>query len=217
MAPFGGLALNFFQYGNPLVMAVNPDPLFPLTKDMNLIQRTINFLGIVTFNTLRYWLYLPKIEELVKEYFGPDLDLWQLDSTRGSLLFINSENSIGYSRAYSPNIIPVGGMQIPKPKPLPTDLKRWMDEAESGVIYFSLGSAVKGVNLPPERRKALLNVFRNMKERILWKWEDDDMPDKPENVQIGKWLPQKDLLAHPKVKAFITQGGLLSTQVSNIY
>lgn len=216
MAPLGGLSTNFYHYGSPLEMAVNPEPLYPLTQDMNLMERTLNFLGIVTFNILRYWLYLPKIEEVAKEYFGPDIDLRQLD-TRGSLLFLNTENSLGNSRAYSPNIIPVGGMQIPKPKPLPADLKKWMDEAESGVVYFSLGSAVKGVDLPLERKRALLNVFKNMKERILWKWEDDDMSNRPENVRIEKWLPQKDLLAHSKIKTFITQGGLLSTQVSNFY
>ncbi|XP_019874679.2 UDP-glucuronosyltransferase 2B2 [Aethina tumida] len=42
----------------------------------------------------------------------------------------------------------------------------------------------------------------------MWKWETDDLPDKPENVLIRKWFPQQDVLGHPN----ITQGGLQSME-----
>lgn len=46
---------------------------------------------------------------------------------------------------------------------------------------------------------------------MLWKWEDDNLPGKPDNVFIAKWFPQDDILAHENVKLFITHGGLLSS------
>lgn len=56
-----------------------------------------------------------------------------------------------------------------------------------------------------------MRVFRQLPQRVLWKWEaDDDMRDLPANVKLARWLPQQDLLGHPKIRAFVTHGGLLS-------
>ena len=56
-----------------------------------------------------------------------------------------------------------------------------------------MGSVVKSKDMPEDTRKAFVNVFSRLKQRVLWKW-DADMHDLPPNVKIGKWLPQQDLL-----------------------
>lgn len=66
--------------------------------------------------------------------------------------------------------------------------------------------------MPREKVTMILKVFAEMKQRILWKWEDDKIPSLPKNLRISKWMPQCDILAHPNVKVFITHGGLMSTQ-----
>ena len=65
-----------------------------------------------------------------------------------------------------------------------------------------------------EKRQLLLGVFRKLKQRVLWKWETEEMPDKPDNVMLSKWLPQQDVLAHPKVRLFVSHGGQSSSQES---
>ncbi|XP_049948379.1 UDP-glycosyltransferase UGT5-like [Schistocerca serialis cubense] len=92
----------------------------------------------------------------------------------------------------------------------PPNLQEFLDGAEHGVIYFSLGSNVRSNALPMEKIQAFLEAFRQLPQRVLWKWENDSMPSQPDNLMVSKWLPQEAVLAHPKVRLFITQGGLQS-------
>ncbi|KAK4312431.1 hypothetical protein Pmani_000885 [Petrolisthes manimaculis] len=105
-----------------------------------------------------------------------------------------------------------GGIHTRPAQPLPKDLEEWVEGAGSdGFIFFSLGSAVKPSSMPEENRKILLEVFGSLKQRVLWKWDQDTMDDLPPNVRLGKWLPQQDILGDPRLRLFITHGGLLST------
>lgn len=63
-------------------------------------------------------------------------------------------------------------------------------------------------------RQILMNVFSSLKQRIVFKWETEDMPNKPDNVLLSKWLPQQDILGHKNVKLFISHGGQSSCQES---
>ena len=40
------------------------------------------------------------------------------------------------------------------------------------------------------------------------------MADKPANVMLSKWLPQQDILGHPKLRLFVSHGGQSSCQES---
>ena len=48
------------------------------------------------------------------------------------------------SWAYPPNVIELGSLHVRDAKPLPKDLKQFMDSASKGVVYVSFGSALKG-------------------------------------------------------------------------
>ena len=65
-----------------------------------------------------------------------------------------------------------------------------------------------------DMRKAFVNAFGSLKQKVLWKWETEEMPEKPDNLKLSKWLPQQDILGHPNTKLFISHVGQSSFQES---
>lgn len=66
--------------------------------------------------------------------------------------------------------------------------------------------------MPDDKLRIFLDVFASMKQRVIWKFENESIKNLPKNILIKKWLPQSDILAHPNTKVFITHGGLFGTQ-----
>lgn len=86
---------------------------------------------------------------------------------------------------------------------------------------MSLGTNIKSNMLKKDTLKNILKTFQQFPDyNFLWKFESDEseLPLKlSKNVMVKKFLPQNDILAHENIKAFITHGGLLSTQESFWY
>ncbi|XP_045503974.1 UDP-glucosyltransferase 2-like [Colias croceus] len=128
-----------------------------------------------------------------------------------SLMLSNSHASLGEATRLPQNFKPIGGHHIETDvKPLPENLKQLMDNAEHGVIYFSMGSNLRSEDLPEELTSKILKIFGELKQTVLWKFERD-LPNRPKNVHIVNWAPQQSILAHPRCLFFISHGGLLST------
>jgi len=198
------------QIGNPYFPSYMPDFMLPYTTNMNFFQRLKNSFIYVFSQLYQHFYIMPRHNELLQKYFpgAPHVDDLYYNV---SLVFLNGHVSTQAPVPLVPNAIEIGGMHIKPTKPLPKDLKEYLDSAKDGAIFFSMGSNLKSIDMPVEKRDAILKTFGKLKQKVLWKWEDENLPGKPSNVKVGKWLPQPDILAHPNVKLFITHGGLLST------
>ncbi|XP_064074693.1 UDP-glycosyltransferase UGT5-like isoform X1 [Vanessa tameamea] len=149
--------------------------------------------------------------EKLKSILGPNIP--DLDDLRQNvrMLFLNVHPVWDFNRPVPPNVLFLGGMHLKPPQDIPQDLKSYLDSSKNGVIYVSFGTNVKPSMFPPETLEIFTDVFSQLAYDVLWKWDNDELPGRPKNVRISKWLPQSDLLRHPKIKLFITQGGLQST------
>ncbi|CAD6995925.1 UDP-glucuronosyltransferase-like [Ceratitis capitata] len=163
------------------------------------------------------WLYnryvlIPAQQRLYERYFpNATLDLSEVRRDF-SLLLLNQHYSYDLPRPLVPNAIEIAGMHVEHiPKKLPADMEAFINASPKGAIYFSLGSNVRSALLPKEKIKAIMDAFASLPVNVLWKFEKTDLPGKPNNVFINEWFPQQDILAHPKVKLFVTHGGMHST------
>lgn len=175
------------------------------------LQNSIfNVLESLLFNIFHY----PRQKEIYENSFANSKNFrpfYEKLKNGISLVLMNTHFTLNYPRPFVPNTVEVAGMHIKKEtKPhLPVDIKKFIDNSD-GVIYFSLGGNIKPSKMSPEKQKAIINALsKNRKEKILWKWDDENASVNKEKFLIKKWFPQEEILAHPKVKVFITHGGLL--------
>lgn len=53
---------------------------------------------------------------------------------------------------------------------------------------------MKSIHLDDNIVARLQNVFRNLPYKFVWKWEEEAMTGKPDNVYVSKWISQTTLL-----------------------
>ncbi|CAH1286163.1 unnamed protein product [Diabrotica balteata] len=198
--------------GNPTHPIVSPDMMLNFAGELSFFDKVQSFLYNIWYRIFYYWYALPKADKIARKYFGEDMPYLGDLERNISLLLLNVNPIIHNVRPNVPNVIEINQMHIKERKPLPKDIQEYLDSAPQGVVYFSLGSNVKSANLTEQVRKEIVAALGELPYKVLWKWETDYLPDKPDNVMTKKWCPQQDILAHPNIKVFVMQGGLQSIE-----
>nr|CAD7437952.1 unnamed protein product [Timema bartmani] len=197
--------------GTPINPSYISDYMLPFSDRMDFWERFQNFRTYIANEIFHSHHYFPEIEVIASRHLGYRVDIEEIRRNI-SIILSNVVHGFDSPRPLMPNVILVGGMHLKPVSPLPKNLKTFLDGAKNGAIFFALGSNVRSDQLPPEAQQALLEAFSELPQRVLWKFETEDIKGKPDNVMISKWLPQTDVLGHPNVKLFISHCGLLSTQ-----
>ncbi|CAO1424243.1 unnamed protein product [Diamesa tonsa] len=197
--------------GNQSPYSYVPQPFLSYTDKMTFPQRLYNTVFSMLEHVLFDFVHIPMQAKIYHQHFPKSKLSFSEVVKSPAIVLLNNHVSSSSARPYLPNLIEISGVHVEEVKPLPEDIKNFLDNAEDGVIYFSMGSFIQSKNWPIEKRQALVNVFGKLKQKVLWKYENETLPGNPGNIMIGSWLPQRDILAHPNVKVFITHGGLLGT------
>lgn len=183
---------------NPSPFSFVPHSFSGFGADMTLWERAQNIFLHVYFLYLKHFVLLPKHELLIKTYF-PDPPAAIGDIIyNASLILLNSHPSVTPAYPLVSNMVEIGGFHI-NTEPLPEDIKTFLDDAKDGAIYFCMGSNLKSKDMGEDNIRDILKVFSGLKEKVLWKFEADELPDKPGNVAVRKWLPQRAVLGRCKL------------------
>ncbi|XP_050524533.1 UDP-glycosyltransferase UGT5-like isoform X2 [Daktulosphaira vitifoliae] len=160
----------------------------------------------------KYDLVIVEAQAIVDKYLGKAHENKSKGIDAVNAVIMNTHFTFSDPRPNTPGIIQVGGCTFKTPKSLPQDLEQYITSATRGIIYFSMGSILKGASLPADQAQAFLGAFNRLPPgyKVLWKWEDDPpFGFRQDIIKFVSWTPQFDVLNHPNVKLFISHCGLL--------
>jgi len=180
-----------------------------VSTKMTFLERVWNMLAKLVSRTFMY--YHASIIDSALERLLPDEQLTSMQLLSNlSGVMINSDFILDYSRPQPPNFINVGGLQIKrKAAIIPSDMLRFIENAEHGVILFTMGFIFNAKAVPHSTIAGLMEVFRRLPQRVIIKLDSEYWKGaSPENVMVVPWVPQQSVLAHNNTKLFITHCGM---------
>ncbi|CAG9761802.1 unnamed protein product [Ceutorhynchus assimilis] len=157
--------------------------------------------------------YVPLRQNTIDKFFGNiSLPFDQLVA-KSSMFFVSVSPVLLYPRALSARTVIIGGGTTIKPAEiLEKEVKHFLDAATSGAIYFSLGSNAKSETLGNATLNGIIEVLQQLPYKVLWKFNNTNTYKMPSNILTLPWFEQQDVLRHPNIKLFITQGGIQSLE-----
>ncbi|XP_047539147.1 UDP-glucosyltransferase 2-like [Vanessa atalanta] len=210
ISSFGAVPLQYSSLGAPTHPLLYPTPGRQRLYNLSLWERGLELLKHVGLEFL-----IAHTEEfdnqIMRKHFGNDVPTYEVLRKKIQMMFLNEHPIWADNRPVPPSIVYIGGIHQSVEKELPKDLKNYLDSSKNGVIYVSFGTNVLPSILPPEKIQIMTKVLSELPYDVLWKWDKDTLPGQSKNMKISKWFPQTDVLNHPNVKLFVTQGGLQST------
>ncbi|XP_045762945.1 uncharacterized protein LOC123865767 [Maniola jurtina] len=196
--------------GSPTHPLLYPPPLHERIYNLTVWEK----IQVLYYHySVEYALYLNEADDnnFIRQNFGPEIPPINELYNNVDMLFINIHPIWADNQPVPQNVIYMGGIHQSPEKELPNELKAYLESSKRGVIYLSFGTNALSGMIPPDKVQMMIKVLSNLPYNVLWKWDKEELPGKSDNIKISKWFPQSDLLRHPKVKLFITQAGLQST------
>ncbi|XP_042875317.1 UDP-glycosyltransferase UGT5-like [Penaeus japonicus] len=173
--------------------------------------RLLNVFFYVTGFPVWSFVVIRPTENEVRKIHPQVQSFSELEKDRLSLILTNSHHALDGPVPLLPNVVEIACCHCQPPRELPRDIGDFIaDTDDTGIVYISLGSHVKSSNIPRETLNSILRALEKLPYKVLWKFDEGEKEQFPENVMTQKWFPQQDILGHRNTKVFVTQGGLLS-------
>uniref|UniRef100_A0A3P8VJS5 UDP-glucuronosyltransferase n=1 Tax=Cynoglossus semilaevis TaxID=244447 RepID=A0A3P8VJS5_CYNSE len=191
---------------------IAPSPLsyIPLTgtllsDKMNFLERVLNMVYFGFMQIQLAYCNTPYYSALIKKYIGPEASYKALFQA-ADLWLMRVDFVFEFPRPTMPNVIYMGGFQCKPAKPLPQHLEDFMQSSgEHGVVIMSLGTFIG--EIPHDLANEIAAAFAKLPQKVIWRYVGQRPDTLGNNTLLVDWMPQNDLLGHPKTKLFVAHGG----------
>ncbi|XP_043533233.1 UDP-glucuronosyltransferase 2A2-like isoform X3 [Chiloscyllium plagiosum] len=182
-----------------------PIPRSQLTDKMSFLQRTQNVILNLVQLAIANFLTYPMYNDFCHRYLGPDTDV-ETVLLSADVWLMRVDFIFDFPRPTMPNIIYVGGFQCKPSKPLEAEFEEFVQSSgEYGIIVMSMGTIVN--SLPMHIAMQIAEGLAQVPQKVIWRHDGKIPPNIGNNTLLAKWIPQNDLLGHPKTRAFVAHGG----------
>ncbi len=189
----------------PSPLSYAPQLFTDSSDKMNFFQRLNNIISHAMLVYMHYFVSSPPYQAVCDKYFGPDVSIMSLIQG-ADIWLMRVDFTFEFPRPTMPNVVYIGGFQGKPPNPLPPDLEDFVQgSGEHGVVVMTLGTLLG--DLGPELSEIIASAFARLPQKVVWRHTGKKPNTLGNNTMLVKWLPQNDILGHPKTKLFITHGG----------
>ncbi|XP_063321627.1 UDP-glucuronosyltransferase 2B15-like [Pelmatolapia mariae] len=191
-------------------IAPSPISYVPVTgselhDQMDFLERTKNMLHYLYSVIAQYLIINPAYSDLLQRHFPPGTDLLSLQR-RADIWLFRTDFVFEFPRPTMPNVVYIGGFHCKKAQPLPAELEAFMQSSgDHGVVVMSLGTFISA--RPRKVTEAIAAAFAELPQKVIWRFVGEKPSSLGNNTLLLEWLPQNDLLGHPKTRAFVAHGG----------
>ncbi|XP_015218905.1 UDP-glucuronosyltransferase 2A2-like isoform X1 [Lepisosteus oculatus] len=203
-----------FSFGNTIERQCGQIPAPPsfvpsvgtqYTDSMTFVERLKNVLFYKFQDFIFYTFTASKWDRFYSEITGRPTTFCETMG-KADIWLIRTYWDFEYPRPFLPNFQFVGGLHCKPAKPLPENMEEFVQSSgDDGIVVFSLGSMVK--NLTREKANIIASALGQIPQKVLWRYSGEKPDTLSPNTRVYDWIPQNDLLGHPKTKVFITHGG----------
>uniref|UniRef100_A0A8C6WYE4 UDP-glucuronosyltransferase n=1 Tax=Neogobius melanostomus TaxID=47308 RepID=A0A8C6WYE4_9GOBI len=189
----------------PSPLSYVPQLFSQYTDKMDFTQRLANVFYHWILVYMFHFVSNPPYQAVCDRYFGPGVDAMSLMQA-GDIWLMRVDFTFEFPRPTMPNVVYIGGFQGKPSKPLPAELEEFVQSSgEHGVIIMTLGTLLG--DLGPEMSEIVASAFAALPQKVIWRHLGEKPASLGNNTKLVKWMPQNDLLGHPKTKVFVTHGG----------
>ncbi|XP_071487518.1 UDP-glucuronosyltransferase 1-2-like [Diadema antillarum] len=195
------------MFGMPAPSSYISLDFFSFSDRMSFFERILSFFEHHIIFPLVGTMITRPLEQLKSELgIRPDKSVQSL-LAEAQLWLSATDFSLDFPRPSIPNWIPIGGLLNKPSKPLTQEYEDFVNGAgEHGFIIFSLGSMIP--RIPIESMvETFARVFSELPQRVIWRCSGPKPRFLGNNTKLVDWLPQNDLLGHPKARLMVYHGG----------